>query len=489
MLLIPVGQENSEVRRNPWVSYSIIAANLVVFLFLFAASQRSNVPERFRVKAREVAEYLGRNPYLTIPPELAPLVTEEGLALFAEARASAPRPIDWVVRRQQQKLNTLTAELFVISRESPILRHGFVPREPDPFAILTSMFVHGGWVHLIGNMLFFFAVGPFLEDVVGRFFFTLLYLLSGAAALAAHAWQNPGSMAPVVGASGAVAGIMGAFLIRLGTSRIRFLCIPIILLPWIRFRFLVPAFIVLPLWFLQQFWLANNAADYSGVAFWAHVGGFAFGAAAALLIRALGVERRWIHPAIEAQVSWSQNAELVRAIEANARGDEHAAREATSRALREDPKNLDARRYAYDMALEARDWPELAAQATRLLELYIDKGEDELAKGVIHQASSESMDSLPLRFHLRAASFLEKRGEKLRAIKFYDWIANRHAADLAALRALLRTAEILAGSGDTAGARQALRRAEAHPECAGEWKAAVARKLAGLAGTPGFARS
>lgn len=489
MLLIPVGQENSEVRRNPWVSYTIIAANLVVFLFLYIASFNSDVPQRLEAKAAEVAEYIARNPYLTIPPELSPHVTEEGLALFAAARASAPRPIDWVVRRQQQKLNAMVLELFAISRESPILRHGFVPAQPDPFAVLTSMFVHGGWMHLLGNMLFFFAVGPFLEDVYGRFLFTLLYVLSGTAALAAHAWQNPGSLAPLVGASGAVAGIMGAFLFRLGTSRIRFLCIPIILLPWIRFRFLVPAFVVLPLWFLQQYWLANTAEIHSDVAFWAHVGGFAFGAAAAVFIRVLGVEKKWIHPAIEAEVSWSQNAELVRAIEANARGDGDAAREATVRALREDPKNLDARRYAYDMALEARDWPEVAAHATRLLDLYLEKGEDELARGVIHHASTEALDALPLRFHLRAASFLERSGEKLRAVKFYDWAASRYPADPAALRALLKVAEILAGIGDAAGARRALQRAETHPECAGEWKETVARKLAGLPSLPGLAQS
>ena len=478
MLLIPVGQENSEVRRNPWVSYGIIAANLIVFIFVYVASLHSDVPQRMEAKGREVAEYLLRNPYLAIPPELVPFVPGDARMVFADARASAPRPVDWVVRRQQEKLNTLTAELFAISRESPILRNGFLPARPDPAAILTSMFVHGGWLHLLGNMLFFFAVGPFLEDVYGRFLFPILYLLSGAAALATHAWQNPDSMAPVVGASGAVAGIMGAFLVRLGTSRIRFLCIPIILLPWIRFRFLMPAFVVLPLWFLEQFWLANTAPEYSGVAFWAHVGGFAFGVGAALLIRLLGIEKRWIHPTIEAQVSWNQNPELVRAMEAHERGDANAAREATVRALKEDPRNLDARRYAYDRALEARDWAEFAVQATRLLDIYTERREDELAKGIIHEASTESMDSLPLRFHLRAASFLEKQGESLWAVKFYDWVSRRFAEDPAALRALLRMAEILAGTGDSAGARQALQRAEAHPDCAGEWKRAVALKLA-----------
>src|SRR5207253_315943 len=115
-----------------------------------------------------------------------------------------------------------------------------------PIRAVTSMFVHSGWLHLIGNMLFFFAAGPFLEDVYGRVLFTLLYFLSGFAAIGAHVWQNPGSLAPVVGASGAVAGVLGAFLIRFARSKIQFLWLPIPLVFWWRYRVFIPAFLFLP---------------------------------------------------------------------------------------------------------------------------------------------------------------------------------------------------------------------------------------------------
>src|SRR5436309_2490442 len=316
MLIIPIGKEHGEVRRQPWVSYAIIASNVVIFLFLWIASSQSEVPARFEAKAKEITEYLVANPHLTVPSELAPFYGRRAVQLLEQARAYSTPPVEWVVRRQQQKLNAMTQELFAISRELPILKPGFIPADPEPFAVLSSMFVHAGLLHLAGNMLFFFATGPFLEDLFGRVLFTLIYVASGAAALAAHVWQNPGSWAPVVGASGAVAGIMGAFLIRLGMSRIRFLFVPIILLPWIRFRFLVPAFVFLPLWFIGQFWLATNLAEPGGIALWAHVGGFAFGAAITLLIVVFGVEKRWIHPAIEKRVAWAQDPTLVAGMDA-----------------------------------------------------------------------------------------------------------------------------------------------------------------------------
>ena len=480
MLIIPVGQEHSEVRRQPWVSYGIVTLNVLIFLFLWLSSMQSDVPARFEAKTKEVTEYLVRNPYLSVPPELAAFYGQRGLQLLDQARQVSSPPIEWVVRRQQQKLNTMAGELFAIGRELPLLKPGFIPARPDAFAALSSMFVHAGLLHLLGNMMFFFATGPFLEDVFGRVLFSLLYLFSGFAALAVHAWQNPGSLAPVVGASGAVAGIMGAFLIRLRTSRIRFLWLPIILLPWIRFRFLLPAFIFLPLWFVGQFWLATHLSEPGGVALWAHVGGFAFGAAAALLILAFGIEKRWIHPRIEASVAWNQNARLVEALDAQVRGDVKVARRRAEVVLREDPSNIDALRFACDLALTDGDWTKFGREASRLLDLYVASGENELATRLIGEASSATPDALPLRFHQRAASFLDKQGEEVWASRFHREIADRHPESAGALHALLRMADVARREGDSTGARKALQRASEHRDCSGEWRALVEKKLAAL---------
>jgi membrane associated rhomboid family serine protease len=482
MLIIPIGKEHGEVRRQPWVSYAIIASNVVIFFFLWIASNQSEVPGRFEAKAKQITEYIVANPYLTVPPEIALLYGHRDRELLEQVRAGSPPPIEWVVRRQQQKLNGMAEELLAIGRELPILKPGFIPADPDPFAALSSMFVHAGLIHLLGNMLFFFATGPFLEDLLGRVLFTLLYLASGAAALAAHVWQNPGSWAPVVGASGAVAGIMGAFLIRLGTSRIRFLFLPIIVLPWIRFRFLMPAFVFLPVWFIGQFWLATNLAEPGGIALWAHVGGFAFGAVAMLVIVAFGIEKRWIHPAIEKRVAWSQAPELVDAMDALGRGDLSGARRRVEKALRENPSNVDAQRLACDLAIANSDWTAFGREAARLIDLYAARGEKDLALQLIGEAPAQAQGELPLRFHQRAATFLDKNGEERWATHYYRQIARHHASASGSLRALLRLAELLQKEGDLSGAREALRLARAHPECAADWEPVVEGRIATLTG-------
>jgi membrane associated rhomboid family serine protease len=482
MLVIPIGKDHGEVRREPWVSYGIIAVNVLVFVFLWIASLRSDVPARFEGKANEITAYLVQNPHLTVPPELVPFYGRQSLQALESSRAMSTPPVEWVVHRQQQKLNAMAQQLFATARELPLLKPGFVPAQPDPFDALTSMFVHAGLIHLIGNMLFFFATGPFLEDVFGRVLFTLLYILSGAAALAAHMWQNPGSLAPVVGASGAVAGIMGAFLVRLRTSRIQFLGVPIILLPWFRFRFTIPAFVFLPLWFIGQFFLATSFNEPGGIALWAHVGGFAFGALAALLIGISGIEKRWIHPSIEKQVAWSQTPGLIHAMEAHGRGDLTRARRLSEEVVRSDASNVDAQRYACDLALEAGDWAGFGREAARLLELYVATGEKDLALQLIGDAPSQAHDALPLRFHQRAATFLDKAGESQWAIRFYQEIADRHGSDSGTLRAVLRLAELLQKDGDGDGARRALQVARQHPDCSGEWSQVVERQGAALGG-------
>jgi membrane associated rhomboid family serine protease len=479
MLVIPIGQENGEVRRQPWVSYGIVAFNVLIFAVLWLASSGSEVPAKFETQARVVTEYLIRNPHLTVPPELTAFYGRQGLQLLEHAKVTAPKPDAWIVRRQQQKLNTMAQELFAIGRELPLLKPGFIPGNPDAFAAVSSLFVHASLLHLLGNMLFFFATGPFLEDVLGRFLFTVVYLLSGVAALAAHTWQNPGSLAPVVGASGAIAGIMGAFLIRLRTSRIRMLFVPIILLPWVRFRFLVPAFVFLPLWFIAQFWLATNTEPGS-VALWAHVGGFVFGAGAMLLILLLGIEKRWIDPRIEARVSWNQNAGLVEALDAVERGDVKAARRRTEGVLKEDPTNVDARRVAYDLALQEQDSVAFGREATRLLDLYVARGDNDLATHLIGEASAHEIDALPLRFYQRAASFLDKQGDDAWACRFHRKIADSHSKSSAALHSLVRMADFAQKEGDLVGARGALRRANEHPDCSGDWRNVVEKKLSAL---------
>jgi membrane associated rhomboid family serine protease len=141
---------------------------------------------------------------------------------------------------------------------------------------LTSMFLHGSWMHVIGNMWFLWIFGDNIEDYLGHFKYLLFYLLSGLAAAFAQVVLNPHSRVPTVGASGAIAGVLGAFFLLYPRAKV------LIWFP-IFFLFYLPAWVTLGYWFAMQFvsGAATSLANYSdssgGVAFWAHVGGFLAG--------------------------------------------------------------------------------------------------------------------------------------------------------------------------------------------------------------------
>ncbi|MBL4926625.1 rhomboid family intramembrane serine protease [Fuscibacter oryzae] len=140
--------------------------------------------------------------------------------------------------------------------------------------ILTSMFLHGGWMHLLGNMWFLWLFGDNLEDEMGHGRFVLFYLAGGLAAAALQVAADPASAMPMVGASGAIAGVMGGYLLLFPKARVDVLFIFVIF-----FRvFAIPAWIVLGVWFgIQVFSGVSVPSDGGGVAYWAHAGGFVGG--------------------------------------------------------------------------------------------------------------------------------------------------------------------------------------------------------------------
>jgi len=144
--------------------------------------------------------------------------------------------------------------------------------------ILTAMFMHASWLHLISNMWVLYIFGDNIEDHLGHFGYLVFYLLSGLAAALVHTFFNPLSRIPSVGASGAIAGVMGAYFVLFPSARV------LTLVPFLFVFFLwLPAWIVLGYWFLVQFLsgaatsIAYSSQTGGGIAFWAHVGGFAAG--------------------------------------------------------------------------------------------------------------------------------------------------------------------------------------------------------------------
>ena len=148
--------------------------------------------------------------------------------------------------------------------------------------ILTAMFLHGGWLHIIGNMVFFWAFGPEIEDAMNPVRYAAFYLVGGVVAMLAQVAASPSSTIPNLGASGAIAAVMGAFLVTYPRDRMRSLLIIFI---FVRVT-LIPAALLIGIWFLIQLFNAGSVAHVQtgGVAYLAHVGGFIFGAVTARFI-------------------------------------------------------------------------------------------------------------------------------------------------------------------------------------------------------------
>jgi membrane associated rhomboid family serine protease len=148
--------------------------------------------------------------------------------------------------------------------------------------VLTAMFLHGSWSHIIGNMVFFWAFGPEIEDAMNPVRYAAFYLVGGVVAMLAQVAASPTSTVPNLGASGAIAAVMGAFLVTYPRDRMRSLLVIFI---FVRIT-LIPAALLIGVWFLIQLWNAGAVANVQtgGVAYLAHVGGFIFGAVTARFI-------------------------------------------------------------------------------------------------------------------------------------------------------------------------------------------------------------
>jgi membrane associated rhomboid family serine protease len=168
--------------------------------------------------------------------------------------------------------------------------YGLVPDRFHFTNVLTSMFLHGGWMHVLGNMWFLWIFGDNVEDILGHAKYLLFYLLCGMAAAFTQVFFSPYSRVPMVGASGAIAGVMGAYMVKFPRAKV------VTLVFFIFFAFLdIPAWFMLIYWFVTQVFsgvgqIAESQASQGGTAFFAHIGGFVAGI---VLINLLGTRERY----------------------------------------------------------------------------------------------------------------------------------------------------------------------------------------------------
>jgi membrane associated rhomboid family serine protease len=309
---------------------------------------------------------------------------------------------------------------------------------------LRSAFVHGGWWHLVGNMIFLLAFAPYVEDVFGRTLFVLLYLGSEAAGNLASCAAYPGRIVLSYGASAAISGVMGAFLVRFANRPLALLNVPTLWLPALRVKVCVPAYAFLlynVAGNLQGAWLG-----IPGIGWWAHLGGFAFGAVFAALVHRTGIEKYLIEPGIEAKLTVRPHPAVERACRLRLAGRPADALRVVEEALRERPGDAPLLREAWDAALAAGALERAGTLATRIVgRLAARKDADHAREALlfIGEVRAALGADVPARFHFAAGDCLERQGQKAQALELYGELAG-HGDPGVARGASARRARLLA---------------------------------------------
>lgn len=290
--ILPVGSEEG-VRRLPYLTIGLIALNAIIWIITsMVLSSQIEELDRLHTRMLEIENY-----YTYRLSDTDPALLDEADYDRIRERISAgdiipPGTEDFqrwtnLYDKYQRKNDQLVFNQF-----------GVTPARFNVLKLFSSLFVHANFFHLFFNMLFLWLVGCNIEDDWGWKVFLGVYLASGLVAGIFHVLAFPGSPVPLIGASGAIAGIMGAFLIRHYKTKIRFAYFFLLIIRPYFGTFSIYAGIVLPVWLLQQVLGVALGAE-SGTAYWAHIGGFVFGALTGASFKILGIEEKYIAPMVE----------------------------------------------------------------------------------------------------------------------------------------------------------------------------------------------
>jgi membrane associated rhomboid family serine protease len=482
MFLLPLRHENMQGRRWPVVTFALIAINVIAFLGTHwkIEAQDAQIPERVEV-VKHLVLLAATHPELKMGDDARKFV-EPLSAQYPEdwkqlASPSRKPGDEWEARiRQVEDPAELQAEMDGISqkfqdlqRNTFLARYAFVPAHPTAISYLTCNFLHVGWLHLIGNMWFLWLAGFILEDNWGRAIYAIFYLLAGAVAAQIHGWFHPDSLVPMLGASGAVAALMGAFLVRFPKLKIE-------MFYWIfivRGRFKAPALWLLPLWGLMELFYGSMSRQAGGVAHWAHVGGFAFGMIGALLLSRSGLEHK-VSSAIDEKVSWTADPAIVQATEAAEQGKPEEAIKKLEEHVAAKPDSPDALLLLQQLHWRQGNSAGHQAATVKLCQLHLKKQEGEAALRDYEEFQDTGGQHLPAATWLDLCRSLEGQQNFERAVAEYDKLAMAYPKDKQSLLALMAAGRLsLRKLGRPAEALRFYRAASASPVPHLDWESNI----------------
>ncbi|MEO8185187.1 MAG: rhomboid family intramembrane serine protease [Deltaproteobacteria bacterium] len=475
MLIVPLDHDRSVARRWPWITSVIILLNVAALFGFIFPDQR--VAGEIGQRVQRALEYYSEHPGLVPPAPLRALVPE----LAKTAPPSSDRPE--ATEDEQAELDGYGQDIEDARHQLSFWRFGYNHARGEWPGLLTHQFLHTGLLHLLFNMWFLWLVGCNVEDAWGRLLFPAFYLSGGAVAGLVHAWMTGSSPLLLIGASGAVAAAMGAFLVGFAHTKIRFFGL-LLIRPM---TFSAPAYVMLPLWVsVELVWGVSESG--TGVAHWAHVGGFVYGFAVALLLRWSGVEQRIDRVIADRAESFTVDPEITRASALIDSGNAAAALPLLE--ARSQPRGAGALVLSELLRAQRSLGDAEGARRTqlRLLEWYLQKQSIEQALGVFEELRAEqSSEVVPPQLRLRLARQYRHRGDAERAANTFEEVHSGVERSEYSLPALLGHAELALELGHADTARQLYKRARSFVSTDLQVEAAIRQGLARtlLASRPG----
>ena len=442
-MLIPLRHENMEGRRWPVVTFALIALNVLIFLGTHWKIEEQE-PERVEVRMH-VLVLAAMHPELNMSDDVEKFVNEVKKqapeAAWTQLSSRKRKPEDaWdaQIREKedphelQSEMDTLSQRFAEVQKNSILENYAFVPAHPKPVSYLTSMFLHTGWLHLIGNMWFLWLAGFILEDRWGRIIYPIFYVLAGFVASLFHAMFYPSSIAAALGASGAVAALMGGFLVRFPKLKIEMLWYMLIF----RIRFKAPAYWLLPLWLLMEVFYGSLFGQASGVAHWAHVGGFVFGAVAALVISRTGLEHK-ANAVIEDKIGWTADPAVVQGTQFMEQGKFDEGIAVLKKHLTTKPEAIDAHSILRQLYWRKNDIQAHLESTIKLCQLHLKAQDSEAALQDYQEYSNAGGDRMPAATWLELCRIVEGQQNYERAVSEYERLARAYPKERQSLLALL----------------------------------------------------
>ncbi len=328
---------------------------------------------------------------------------------------------------------------------------GLIPSRMERYhTFITHLFLHGGLFHLLGNMLFLWVVGCLLEDSWGRIPFLAFYLAGGAFAGLAHCLQDTSSAIPLIGASGAIAAAMGAFTVIHFKTRIKFFYFFLFFFRPYLGTFLLPAFVFLPLWFLQQVAL-KSLADFAGgsnVAYVAHIAGYMMGVLTALALRITGFEERFL----SSRVRRKQIKAGILKDPRFSRGHEYINKGIVSRGVQIFNELMSERpgdtQMIQDIAMIFKEKglrKEFDSTAGKALKnLLVDSRNSEAAEWAAHMITEDGCPEASHKLLLRVGKWLEHEERYQEAFDIYGFVKNGASSTRVSVKSSMALARMLA---------------------------------------------